>query len=170
KDWPRGSSDLGRGVQRFGAGTASATVAVAPVSGTVSANPPNINCNQNTQLAWTSSETVEADMSGLSPVPTTGERTISPRQTTAYELTATGPGGVTKPSATVEVNPVVQSSITASPTEIRYRRIGDKVIEQGNSTLNWSLSNADAASIDLLGSVDTTGTKSVTLSPKQTSE
>src|SRR2546429_6672576 len=58
--------------------------------------------SQNTQLAWTSSETVEADMSGFSPVPTSGERTVSPRQTTVYELTATGPGGVTKPNTTVE--------------------------------------------------------------------
>src|SRR4029077_14001761 len=74
KDWPRGSNELGGGVQRFKAGTASATIAIAPVSGTVSANPPNINCSQNTQLAWTSSETVEADMSGMSPVPTSGER------------------------------------------------------------------------------------------------
>jgi len=168
KDWPRGSRELDGGVQRFKAGTASATVAVAPVSGTVSANPPNINCNQNTQLAWTSSETVEADMSGLSPVPTAGERTVSPRQTTVYELTATGPGGVTKPSTTVEVNATVQSSLSASPTEVRYRRIGDKVIEQGNTTLNWSLSNSDAASLVPLGSVDSTGTKSLTLSPTQT--
>ena len=168
KDWPRGSRELDGGVQRFKAGTASATVAIAPVSGTVSANPPNINCNQNTQLAWTSSETVEADMSGLSPVPTTGERMVSPRQTTVYELTATGPGGVTKPSTTVEVNTAVQSSLSASPTEVRYRRIGDKVIEQGNTTLNWSLSNSDAASLVPLGSVDSTGTKSLTLSPTQT--
>jgi len=168
KDWPRGSSELGGGVQRFKAGTASATVAVAPVSGTISANPPNINCSQNTQLAWTSAETVEADMSGFSPVPTTGERTVSPRQTTSYELTATGPGGVTKPSTTVEVNTVVQSSLSASPTEVRYRRIGDKVIEQGSTALNWSSSNSDTASLHPLGSVDTTGTKSVALSPTQT--
>jgi len=168
KDWPRGSSELGAGVPRFTAGTASATVAVAPVSGTVSANPSNINCSQNTQLAWTSAETVDAEMSGLSPVPTTGERTISPRQTTTYELTATGPGGVTKSSTTVEVNPTVQSSLSASPTEVRYRRIGDKVIEQENTTLNWSSSNSDAASLNPLGSVDTTGTKSLTLSPTQT--
>ena len=168
KDWPRGSRELGGGVQRFKAGTASATVAVAPVSGTVSANPPNINCNQNTQLAWTSSETVEADMSGLSPVPTTGERTVSPRQTTVYELTATGPGGATKPSTTVEVNTTVQSSLSASPTDVRYRRIGDKVIEQGNTTLNWSSSNSDAATLVPVGSVDSTGTRSLTLSPTQT--
>lgn len=168
KEWPRGTKELGAGVERFKAGTASATVAVAPVSGTVSANPPNINCNQNTQLAWTSAETVEADMSGFSPVPTTGEKTVSPRQTTVYEFTASGPGGVAKQSTTVEVNPVVQSSLNASPTEVSYRRIGDKVVQPASTTLNWSSSNSDAASLNPVGSVDTSGSKSLTLTPTQT--
>jgi len=167
KAWPRGSASKGlpASAQRFKAGIASATVVVAPVSGSVSANPSKIDCNQNTQLAWVSKDTVEADMSGMSPVPTSGEKTISPRQTTVYQLTASGPGGVTKPSTTVEVNPVVQSSLSASPMEVRYRRIGDKIIEQGSTTLNWSSSNSDAASLDPGGSVDASGTKSITLSP-----
>jgi OmpA family/PEGA domain len=155
--------------QRFTAGVASATVVVAPVSGSVSANPPTIDCNQNTQLAWVSNETVEADMSGMSPVPTSGEKTISPRQTTVYQLTASGPGGVTTPSTTVEVNSAVQSSLTASPTEVRYRRIGDKIIEQGATTLNWSSSNSDTASLDPGGSVEANGAKSITLNPTQAS-
>jgi len=168
KAWPRGSSKLSAAVPRFHAGIASATVVVAPVAGAVSVNPAKIDCNQNTLLAWTSGETIDADMSGMSPVPTTGERTISPRQTTAYELTATGPGGVTKPSTTVEVNAVVQSSLKASPSEVRYRRIGDKVLEQGSTALSWSSSNANAASLGTLGTVDASGTKSLTLSPTQT--
>ncbi len=152
---------------RFKAGTASATVVVAPVSASVSANPSRIDCNQSTQLAWVSKETVEADMSGMSPVPTTGEKTISPRQTTVYQLTASGPGGVTTPSTTVEVNPVVQSSLTASPMEVNYRRIGDKVIEQGSATLTWSSSNSDSVLLDPGGSVEASGTKSITLTPTQ---
>ena len=167
KAWPRGSTKLSAAVPRFHAGIASATVVVAPVAGAVSVNPAKIDCNQNTLLAWTSGETIDADMSGMSPVPTTGERTISPRQTTAYELTATGPGGVTKPSTTVEVNAVVQSSLKASPWEVRYRRIGDKVLEQGSTALSWSSSNANAASLGALGTVDASGTKSLTLSPTQ---
>jgi len=171
KPWPRGSCQNNCGLkasaERFKAGIASATVVVAPVSGSVSANPPKIDCNQNTQLAWVSQETVEADMSGMSAVPTSGEKTVSPRQTTVYQLTASGPGGVTTPSTTVEVNPVIQSSLSASPTEVSYRRIGDKVIEQGSTTLNWSSSNADAVSLDPGGSVDANGTKSITLSPTQ---
>jgi len=168
KAWPRGSKELGTTVPRFHAGIASATVVVAPVAGTVSANPSKIDCNQKTLLAWISGETIDADMSGMSPVPTTGEKTVSPRQTTVYELTAIGPGGVTKPGTTLEVNPVVQSSLNASPTEVRYRRIGDKVIEQGTTTLTWSSSNSDAASLDPLGSVDGGGSKSITLNPTQT--
>jgi outer membrane protein OmpA-like peptidoglycan-associated protein len=169
KPWPRGSSTNGlpASAQRFKAGIASATVVVAPVSGSVSANPSKIDCSQNTQLAWVSKETVEADMSGMSPVPTSGEKTISPHQTTVYQLTASGPGGVTTPSTTVEVNPVVRSSLSASPMEVPYRRIGDKVIQQGSTTLNWSSSNSDAASLDPGGSVDASGTKSIPLSPTQ---
>ena len=160
-------SELRWPAPRFTAGIASATVVVAPVSGSVSANPSKIDCNQNTQLAWVSKETVEADMSGMSPVPTSGEKTISPRQTTVYQLTASGPGGVTTPSTTVEVNSVVQSSLNASPTEVRYRRIGDKIIEQGSTTLNWSSSNSDAASLNPGDSVGASGTKSITLSPTE---
>jgi flagellar motor protein MotB len=176
KPWARGSEcrtscipgDLPESSARFRAGIASATVTVAPVSGSVSANPSKIDCNQPTQLAWDSKETVEADMSGMSPVPTSGEKTISPRQTTTYQLTASGPGGVVTPSTTVEVNPVVQSSLTASPPEISYRRIGDKIMKQESTTLTWSASNVDAVSLDPGGSVDPSGTKSLTLSPTQT--
>lgn len=168
KAWSRGSTDLGHAIPRFVAGTASATIVIAPVSGSVSANPAKIDCNQNTQLSWTSAETIDADMSGMSPVPTTGEKTISPRQTTVYELTAKGPGGTTKPSTTVEVNPVVQSSLSASPSEVRYRRIGDKVVDQANTTLSWSSSNSDQASLSSIGGVEPSGTKSLNLTPSQT--
>ena len=175
KPWARGSScptyrpqcEMPKLAPRFKAGIASATVVVAPVSGSVSANPSKIDCNQSTQLAWDSKETVEADMSGMSPVPTSGEKTISPRQTTVYQLTASGPGGVVTPSTTVEVNSVVQSSLNASPAEISYRRIGDKIMEQASTTLNWSSSNSDAVSLDPGGSVEPSGTKSITLSPTQ---
>jgi len=103
----------------------------------------------------------------MSPVPVAGEKTISPRQTTTYELTAVGPGGVTKSSATVEVNPVVQSTFAASPTEVRYRQIGEKIIVQDPTTLNWTSFNTDKASIDPLGSVALNGTQTTKPVPAQ---
>ena len=168
KEWAKGT-EL-HALPRFSAGVASATVTVAPVSGEISANPAKIDCSQPSQLKWASTETIDADISGMSPVPTVGDKTVSPRQTTTYDFTATGPGGVAKSSATIDVNTVVQSSLNASPSEVRYRRIGDKTIEANNATLNWSSSNSDAANLAPFGSVETSGSKSVTMKPNQTSE
>ena len=168
KDWPRGN-EL-KSLHRFNAGTASATVAIAPVSSEISANPSKIDCGQPSQLKWTSAETIDADIRGMSPVPVNGDKTVSPKETTAYDFTATGPGGVTKSSATVDVNTVVQSSVNASPAEVRYRRIGDKTLESGNATIAWSSSNSDAASLTPFGSVETTGNKSVPVMPTQTAD
>ena len=168
KDWPQGTQ---RGsLHRFHAGIASATVAVAPVSSEISASPTKIDCGQPSQLKWTSADTVDADISGMSPVPVKGEKTVSPKQNTTYDFTATGPGGTTKSSASIDVNNVVQSSVTASPAEVHYHQIGDKTIQSDSTTVTWSSSNADAAALAPFGTVDTNGNKSVSPKPAQTAE
>jgi len=166
KDWEEGAK-LAE-MNRFKAGIASAKVVVAPVNAMISANPATIDCNQTSTLAWNSTEAVDADISGMSPVPLSGEQVVSPRQTTTYELTATGPGGVMKSSVAVHVNPNVTSSIAATPAEVRYRRVGDKVIEQGSTTLSWTSANADATSLGSFGMVPASGTQSVKPVPAQT--
>jgi hypothetical protein len=167
KDWPRGTK-LAAALPRFKSGIASTTVVVAPVSSSVAANPTRIDCGHASELRWTSAETIDAEMTHMSPVPTSGVRSVSPTATTTYELTATGPGGVTKSSATVEVNPTVQSSLNVSSGEVRYRKIGDKVKETGNVTLNWSATNADNVALTPLGPVDTQGSRAVVVTPTQT--
>lgn len=166
KDWPRGA-EFGE-LPRFTAGTASATVVVAPVSGTITASPSVIDCHQSAQLAWNSTEAIDADISGFSPVPLTGQRTVSPTETTTYEFTATGPGGVSKSSATVQVDPALNASIAASPTEVRYHRVGNTVVEQGSTTLTWNTTKSDAVSIGALGAVAASGTQEVKPVPAQT--
>jgi flagellar motor protein MotB len=167
-DWPRGEG-LGE-MARFKAGLASASVVIAPVSGSITATPPRIDCNQPSELKWASLETVDSDISGMSPVPASGQKQVSPRKTTAYDLTASGPGGVVKASATVDVNPVVVAQLQASTSEAHYRRIGDKVLTQESGTLNWSASNVDSVSLDPFGSVDRSGSRTVELVPSQTTD
>lgn len=168
KDWPRGTklADM----PRFKAGIASASVVVAPVTGSISATPARIDCNQPSNLKWVALETVDTDISGMSPVPPSGEKQVSPRQTTTYEFTASGPGGVVKTSTAVDVNPTVVAQLEVSPPEARYRRIGDKVIAQQDATLRWSVSNADKVSVEPFGSVDSTGTRTVQLTPNQNTD
>jgi len=167
-DWPRGAKLAA--MPRFHAGYASASVVIAPVSGSISATPPAIDCNQQSEVKWASVETIDSDISGMSPVPESGERQVSPKKTTTYELTATGPGGVVKTSTTVNVNPTVVAQLDGSPSEVHYRRIGDKVITQESATLNWSTSNTDAVSLAPFGSVDRNGTRTVPVTPTQTTD
>jgi len=157
---------------RFQVGTASANVSVAPVSGTLSATPSQINCNDTSHLAYASVDTLHSSMkddSGTAPLPAvTGDMPVSPRHTTTYFYEASGPGGFVKQDATVNVNPVVQSSLETTPAEIHYLRVGNKVLTQESSDLKWTVTNADAISIDPIGKVAATGQEKVTPDPKET--
>ena len=170
--WTKGESLSS--LPRFTAGSASATVAVAPVSGTLGAQSAQINCGDSTQLNWTTADTVERTISSgadsQKQQAESGQMAVGPRQNTTYTLQASGPGGHVSSSTDVSVNTAVQSSLQASPAEIRYRKIGDKVLEQGSSNLSWTTSNASSISIDPLGSVGANDSRTVQAAPKQQGE
>jgi OmpA family/PEGA domain len=168
-NWPRGEKLKGP-LPRFKAGIASAQVVVAPVTGNFSVSPTDINCGQSSTLTWQSTETVDASISGIGAVPPSGSQTVSPHQTTTYDFSAAGPGGPVKGSGTLNVNTKVDASISLNPSEVHYRKIGDKVITQDSSTLTWQTSNADNVSIDPIGKVDPSGNQTVKAEPKDTSQ
>jgi len=169
-NWSRGEKLKGP-LPRFKAGMASATVAVAPVTGSFSASPTDVNCGQSSTLTWQTAETAGANISGgIGDVQPSGSQSVTPHQTTTYDFNASGPGGTYKGTGTVNVNTKVDASISLNPTEVHYRKIGDKVITQDSSTLTWQTSNADNVSIDPIGKVDPSGTQTVKAEPKDTSE
>ena len=163
--WQRGEK-LGT-IPRFTVGTASATVAIAKPTGQISATAGHINCGDGSQLKWTSSDAPKVDITTLGTVAPSGEQQVQPKQTTTYDLAATGPGGTANSSATVNVNTTIQASLGLSSPEVRYKRVGDQVIEQGNTALNWSATNASSVSIDPLGTVDSSGSHAVTVTPQK---
>lgn len=169
KDWPQGASRPP--LPRFTAGTASATVAVAPVTATHAVVPARINCGDTTRLSWTSQDavatTITANSTSMGDVPVSGERSEQPRQKTTYQFQTVGPGGIVTSSATAEVNTAVTADVGASPTEVHYHRMGDKVLEHTPASLNWTVSNADTVSIDPLGNVSTKGDQEVKPVPSQ---
>src|SRR4029077_10498057 len=57
-----------------------------------------------------------------------------------------------------------------SPTEVKYRRIGDKVLVQNSATLNWSASNADSISVNPIGPVEHAGSTNMQILPTQNTE
>jgi len=165
-DWPRGQK-LGA-LPRFSAGIASATVAVAPVSAQFGASPTQIGCGESTRLTWSSMGTVGAEISGIGAVAASGNKDVSPKTTTTYNFTASGPGGTQKSSATVNVSNAIQASFSASPAEIRYLSQGGRAVAQNSATLTWSATNADSVTIDAESGLATTGSKTVQPVPQWT--
>ncbi len=172
KDWGQGKKI--KDLKRFEAGTASATIAVAPVTATLVVDHPDIKCNEPVKLTWSSKEgtvtTVSANNEKLAQS-ASGGLTVQPKQTTQYQFSASGPGGTVVKQANVNVDPTVQASLTSSTQEVRFVKVGDTIQEQGTADLQWNVANADTVQIDPVGSVSgNTGTQSVQVAPSQTNE
>ncbi|MGA8767077.1 MAG: OmpA family protein [Candidatus Acidiferrales bacterium] len=166
-EWKRGESL--KDVPRFKAGIASATVAVAPVTGSFSSSAANINCGQSSTLTWQTSETVDANISGIGTVAASGSQSVSPHATTTYDFTSAGPGGIVKGSSTVNVNTKVDATLAVNPSEVHYRKIGEKVITQDSSTVTWTTSNADSVTVDGQ-KVELNGNETVKAEPADSSQ
>jgi hypothetical protein len=166
-DWPRGKT-LTAPLPRFKAGILSATVAVAKVTGQLTSSASQIDCGGTAELRWSSSEAPHVEIGGLGEVAASGEQAVQPKQTTSYKLTAAGPGGVVNSEVTVNVNANIQGSLSVTPAEIRYHKVGDTVDQQGSATLSWSAPGADTASLDPFGSVSPTGNRTVQPTPSKT--
>jgi hypothetical protein len=165
-DWPQGKG-LGS-LPRFKAGSASITVAVAKPTAQLSASSAQVECGASTQLKWSSNEAPRVELSGVGAVAASGEQTVQPTQTTSYKLTATGPGGVASSDATINVSSNIQGSLSVTPAEIRYHKVGDRVEEQGSASLSWSAPGGTTASLDPFGSVSPSGNRTVQPTPSKT--
>ena len=153
---------------RFHAGIASATVPIAPVTAQLSAQSNNLACGQGTELTWKSADAVDTSISSIGQVPADGDRTANPTHDTTYVLTAKGPGGEATQSITVKVDSTPTATLALAQPEIRYHKIGDKVVEQDSTTVSWSASNASSAMVEPLDANAMNGTRTVMADPKQT--
>jgi hypothetical protein len=166
KDWKEGNT-LGP-EPRFHAGIASATVPVAPVTATLNADSGKIACGQSATLKWSSTDAVDTSISGIGSASADGTRSVSPTHDTTYTLTAKGTGGESTKTVTVDVNAGPTATLALSQPEIRYHKIGDKVVEQDSATLRWSASNANSATIDPFGNAGLNGSRTITANPNET--
>ncbi len=163
--WSRGEHM--QSMARFKAGTASAEVAVEKVTGQFSASPAQLTCGESGRLTWSSTGAGRTELNGQ-PVSSSGDQSVQPKQTTDYKFTAAGPGGIYSSDATVNVNNAIPASLSVSPGEVRYHKVGDKIDQQGTATVTWSAPNAETVSVDPLGSVGASGSREVQATPTKT--
>ena len=154
---------------RFYAGIASATVPVAPVTAQLAAQSDSLSCGQGTQLTWKTGDAADTSITGIGEVPAQGDRSVTPTHDMTYVLTAKGPGGevVKNVKMNVDINP--KATLALSQPEVRFHKIGDRVVQQDSATLNWSASNANSAMVEPFDSHAMDGTRKLTPNPKQTS-
>jgi len=163
--WHRGEKVAS--VPRFAAGLASTTVAVAKPSAEMSATDSQIYCGETSQLKWNSTNAPQVEISPAGTVASSGEQTVQPKQTTTYTLAATGSGGTATSDITINVDNAIDVDLSLSPSEVHYKRVGDEVVEDDSTALNWSAINASNVSIDGLGAVDPSGSNRLKVSPQQ---
>jgi len=82
-----------------------------PVTATLSANPATIQSGQSSTLTWSTQGATEVNLQG-NKVDPNGSQTVTPTQTTTYQLAANGAGGNQTATATVTV---VQPTPTPTP-------------------------------------------------------
>jgi outer membrane protein OmpA-like peptidoglycan-associated protein len=164
--WSRGEKLSA--IPRFTVGVASATVAVVKPTAQLSVTAAQVNCGDASQINWTSTDAGRVEITPVGPVATSGQQSVQPTQNTTYNLTATGPGGTVTSTATVNVNTAVQANLDLAPAEVHYKKVGEKVVVNDGSALNWTASNASTVSIDSLGTVSPTGSHTLQITPKKT--
>jgi len=150
---------------RFQAVGSAVTIAVAKPTAQMSAATSTIDCGASTQINWSTTDAPKVEISGMGAVAATGQQTVQPTQTTDYKLTATGPGGIVTSDQTVNVNANIQSTLSVEPAQVTFHKIGDKVEEQGSTTLTWNAPAASSATLDPLGSVSPSGTRTLQPTP-----
>ena len=169
KDWPEGAKF--NSLKRFDAGTASAKIVVAPVTGQLAVDRRDVKCGEPVKVSWNTTDaaqtTLKANDQPLGESPT-GAVEAQPKQSTTYQLVAAGPGGVVTSDAKVNVDTAVKTSLTPANSEVRYVKEGDTVKEQGSTELKWTASNADSVKIDPGGTVSGgSGSQTVQANPQQ---
>ncbi len=134
--------------------TAQTTVTIAPPTALMSANPTTVSLGSPSTLTWSTTGATSVSISnGVGSVAASGSVQVSPTATTAYVLTATGPGGQTTAQATVTISPPT-ASMSASPTTVG---LGSP------TTLTWSTTSAASVSINNgVGIVAASGSMQVT--------
>jgi hypothetical protein len=166
KDWKQGLHMAPQ--PRFHAGVASATVPIAPATAELSAQNKNLACGQSTELNWKTTDAASIAITNLGDVQAQGDRSVSPTKTTTYELTALGPGGKATEDVTVGVNTEPTASISLSQPDVRYHQVGDKVEDNGRTTVNWSTSGANSVDVQPINSHSASGSETVEPKLKQT--
>jgi peptidoglycan-associated lipoprotein len=100
----------------------------AAPTASLSASPDTINPGQAATLSWQTTNATDVAIDGLGKVDASGQRSVTPAQSTTYRLSAKGPGGTQEATARVTVTPPpqpVQQAPSATDEEMFAQNVKD---------------------------------------------
>ncbi len=141
-------------------GTASTSVTTQKALGVArfTATPSQIAAGQSSVLQWNITNATSVSISGVGTgLAPQGNATVTPAQTTTYNLTATGQGGQ---NLTASVTVTVGAS---KPAIIRFGASPAHISQGQSSLLSWTTTGAKTVTISNgVGNVTTNGSQNVT--------
>jgi peptidoglycan-associated lipoprotein len=91
--------------QSLPSGQTAPPVAAAPApTAQLTASPTVISAGDQVQLNWSTTNATNVSLEGIGDVPTSGVKTVTPAESTTYNLIAKGDGGTAVATARVTVN------------------------------------------------------------------
>jgi hypothetical protein len=127
------------------------------------AQPTPVVRNRRTTLRWKVRGSTSVTLSpGIGKVGATGTLVITPQASTAYELVARGPGGVTRRSIPITAEPP-PPSVPGPPTIEQFAVEPNPVIRDQQATLRWTVRGGTSVALSPdIGTVTQSGTWTVT--------
>ncbi len=136
-----------------GTTTATATVTVGSVSAAQPsltfcyAQPATIMAGESATLFYQSQNASAVTISGIGTVGLSGNYAVTPKQTTNYIITATGPNG----TGAASCNVAITVTPGALPRIVRFSATPMTITAGQSSTLTWRVDNATTVSISQIG-------------------
>jgi uncharacterized cupredoxin-like copper-binding protein len=124
------------------------------------ASPMTVSAGQSSTLSWQTENADSVEITGIGAVAQSGNTVVTPTGTTSYTLTARNRFGQTTAQVSITVRPVEMPSI------LRFAATPAEIGSGESSTLLWQVENATEVSVSTIGSVNPTGSSTVT--PAQT--
>jgi len=106
-------------------------------------------------LAWQTVNASTVTISGLGTVPANGTQAVSPTQTTTYTLTAANQLGQVTSAVTVQV------TAGQVPRILSFAATPAEILPTEQALLSWKVENATSVSISGIGTVNSSGSSSV---------
>jgi hypothetical protein len=121
-----------------------------PPEVSISASPPSIKVGESSVLSWSSTHADTCSIEpGIGSVAPNGSMIVSPEESTAFTITASGMGGSSSANVTVTV---------LYPPSIEISVDLETILSGESCTLSWNSTNSDSCVIDpVIGSVDVNG-------------